>query len=457
MFLGKCFEKFIERSPVSVIVRGTLEWVFDPAKLERVFADNAVLQYTRELTFAQCVGLMSDVGFRIAPTVGAWYKAHREERTVTRQAVYDKLKRFELPSAAGLVQYAGRELLACLRQMPVQPRTLLSGYRVRVLDGNHLAGTEPRILELRRHRAAALPGQALVFYDPQWDLATEVIPCEDAYAQERSLLQEVLAGVAARDGIVADRNFCTTGFLFGLARRGAAFVIRQHASTLTWHLQGQRGAVGQDERGRTVYEQARGLTDPETGDTLGARRITLQLLTPTRQGETALHILTNLPPADADAVQVAALSADRWTIEAAFQPLTLDLQGEVDTLGYPRAALFGFCVALVADNVGALVKGALRAAHGTEYVDEQLSMYDLTLEVAQVTSGREIAIGAEPWEILRRMSVEEFATTMVEVAECVDTEKYTKHKRGPKKNPPKKISGKRHHHVSTARILAMRT
>ncbi len=457
MFLGKCFEKFIERSPVSVIVRGTLERVFDPAKLERVFADNAVLQYTRELTFAQCVGLMSDVVFRIAPTVGAWYKAHREKMTVTRQAVYDKLKRFELPIAAGLVQYAGRELLACLRQMPVQPRTLLSGYRVRVLDGNHLAGTEHRILELRRYRAAALPGQALVFYDPQWDLATDVIPCEDAYAQERSLLQEVLAGVAARDCIVADRNFCTTGFLFGLARRGAAFVIRQHASTLTWHLQGQRCAVGQDERGRTVYEQAIGLTDPETGDTLVARRITIQLLTPTRQGETELHILTNLPPADADAVQVAALYADRWTIEAAFQHLTLDLQCEVDTLGYPRAALFGFCVALVAYNVVALVKGALRAAHGTEYVDEQLSMYYLTLEVAQVASGMEIAIGAEPWEIFRRMSVEEFATTMVEVAEYVDTEKYTKHKRGPKKNPPKKISGKRHHHVSTARILAMRT
>ena len=77
MILGECFEKFIERSPVSVIVRGTLARVFDPEKLERVFADNALLQYTRELTFAQCVGLMSDVVFRIAPSVGAWYKAHR--------------------------------------------------------------------------------------------------------------------------------------------------------------------------------------------------------------------------------------------------------------------------------------------------------------------------------------------------------------------------------------------
>src|SRR5438093_12331861 len=108
MVLGKCFEKVIERSPVSVMVRGTLERVFEPAKVERVFADHALLQYTRELTFAQCVGLMSDVVFRSAPTVGAWYKTHREDLAVTRQAGYDKLKRLELPIAAGLVRYSVR-------------------------------------------------------------------------------------------------------------------------------------------------------------------------------------------------------------------------------------------------------------------------------------------------------------------------------------------------------------
>jgi hypothetical protein len=32
MILGEGFEKFIERSPVSVMVRGTLERVFDPEK-----------------------------------------------------------------------------------------------------------------------------------------------------------------------------------------------------------------------------------------------------------------------------------------------------------------------------------------------------------------------------------------------------------------------------------------
>lgn len=438
------------------MVRGTLERVFDPEKLERVFTDNAVLQYTRELTFAQCVGLMSDVVFRIPPSVGAWYKAHQEEIPVTRQAVYDKLKHLELSTAAGLVEYAGRELGACLQQMPTPPPPVLPGYRVRVLDGNHLAGTEHRVLALRRYRAAALPGHALVFYDPQWAVATNVIPCEDAYAQERTLLPEVVPMVTKGDCIVADRNFCTTGFLFGLARRSAFFVIRQHGSNVVGQLQGQRPSAGQDARGQALYEQAVKLTEADTGATLLVRRITVALHTPTRQGEPELHILTNLPVADAPAPQISALYADRWTIETAFQHLTVDLACEVDTLGYPKAALFGFCVALVAYNVVALVKGALRAAHGAEYVEEQLSRYYLTLEVAQVATGMEIALGVESWEIFRQMSVAEFTTTLVAIAQRLDTKKYTKHKRGPKKKPPQKLSGKHSTHVSTARILALR-
>jgi hypothetical protein len=252
MILGECFEKFLARSPVSVMVRGILERVFDPEKLERVFSDNALLQYTRELTFAQCVGLMSDVVFRIVPSVGAWYKAHHEEVPVTRQAVYDKLKHLELPTAAGLVAYAGRELGASLQQMPSPPPPLLPGYRVRVLDGNHLAGTEHRVKELRCYRAAALPGHALVFYAPQWDVATDVIPCEDAYAQERTLLPEVVSMVAKQDCLVADRNFCTLGFLFGVARRSAFFVIRHQASNVVGQPQGLRRGIGHDARGQAL-------------------------------------------------------------------------------------------------------------------------------------------------------------------------------------------------------------
>jgi hypothetical protein len=127
MMLGECFEKCLDRSPVSIMVRGILERVLDPETLERVFSAQALLQYTRELTFAHCGELRSHVVFRLVPSVGAWYKAHQDEMPVTRQAVYDKVKQLELPTAAGLVEYAGREVRACLQQMPSPPPPVLPG------------------------------------------------------------------------------------------------------------------------------------------------------------------------------------------------------------------------------------------------------------------------------------------------------------------------------------------
>ena len=143
MLLGKRFEAFIEASPVSVMIRGTLERVLDPEKLEQVFEDNAVRQYTRDLTFAQCGEIMSDVVFRVAPTVGAWYKAHPGEVSVTRQAVYDKLKHLELPISAALVRHSDAELRPVLKGMGIRPPGLLPGFRVRVLDGNQPLGRQP--------------------------------------------------------------------------------------------------------------------------------------------------------------------------------------------------------------------------------------------------------------------------------------------------------------------------
>jgi hypothetical protein len=456
MLLGKRFEAFIESSPVSVMIRGTLERVLDPEKLEKVFEDHAVRQYTRDLTFAQCGEIMSDVVFRVTPTVGAWYKAHPGEVSVTRQAVYDKLKHLELPISAALVRYSHADLQPVLKVMGTRRPELLPGFRVRVLDGNHLAGTDHRILELRRHRAAALPGQALVFYDPRWDLISDVIPCEDGHAQERSLTEEIIQAVATGDCIVADRNFCTTKIVFGIIRQDAFFIIRQHKSNVVWEPAGKRYLAGNDDRDREIYEQAVRLTDEASNEFQMARRISIQLDKPTKDGDRELHILTNVPLAKADAVKIASLYGDRWTVETAFQHLTEDLRCEINTLGYPKAALFGFCLALVAYNIVSVVKAALTAAHGRKFVQEQLSTYYLTLEVAQVSRGMNIAIEEKYWAIFRQMSVKDFADTMVELARRMDLRKYTKHKRPPTKHPTKKISGNKIKHVSTAKLLAGR-
>ena len=143
-------------------------------------------------------------------------------------------------------------------------------------------------------RAAALPGQALVVLDPELGLVVDLVPCEDGHTQERALLHEVLAMVHAGDLWLGDRNFCTTGFLFGIADRGGFFLIRQHASTLTWKLVGRRKRCGKTASG-TVYEQAVALSNPATGATRRVRRITVELEKPTRDGETEIRLLTNVP------------------------------------------------------------------------------------------------------------------------------------------------------------------
>jgi hypothetical protein len=126
----------------------------------------------------------------------------------------------------------------------------LGGDRVKLLDGSHWPGTEPRIKPLRFTRAGALPGHSLVVLDPERMLVVDVVLGEDGHAQERSMTEAILEMVRPGDPWIKDRNFGTTAFLFGIAQRGGAFVTRQQGSTLSGETvaAGLQGAV-RDRRG----------------------------------------------------------------------------------------------------------------------------------------------------------------------------------------------------------------
>ena len=330
----------------------------------------------------------------------------------------------------------------------------LPGYRTRVLDGNHLPGSEHRLKELRTIRAGALPGHALVVLDPRLMLATDVVLCEDGHAQERSLLDRIVEMVAAKDLWIADRNFCTTNFLFGVAGRGGSFVIRQHASTLHWEFVGKRRACGRIETGK-VFEQTIRATN-DAGEVLILRRVTVLLDQPTRDGETELHLVTDVPAKDAGAKVIAELYRRRWTIETAFQELEATLHGEVNTLGYPKAALFAFCVALVAYNVLSTIKAALRSVHGDEKIAEEVSGYYIADEIQMTRRGMMIAIPEDEWVEFHDLPPVELANVLVRLARSVSLPKLRKHPHGPKKPKPKKQSGAKIKHVATAKILEAR-
>jgi len=225
MLLGNRFQAFVEGSPVSVMVRGVLERAFDPARLDSLFEKTAESGYTRDLLFSTTARLMSEVVLGVSPTVHAAYQDASYPIPVSVTAVYDKLKGIETEVSAEMVRDSARQLAPIIGLMRGKTPSLLPGYRVRILDGNHLAGTEHRIKELRRLGAAALPGQSLVVLDPELMLMIDVLPCEDGHAQERSLFKDILPMVKAGDLWIDDRNFCTTGLTFGIARQRACFLF----------------------------------------------------------------------------------------------------------------------------------------------------------------------------------------------------------------------------------------
>jgi hypothetical protein len=451
MILSAVFERFVEESPVSVMARAVLENALSPTAVDALFEDVAERQYTRALLFSDVVDLLGVVVCKIRPSINAAYKKRAEALGVTRKAVYDKINRTEPPLGAALVRHTAGALAPVLDAMGARRAPWRPGYRVKILDGSHLPGTEHRLKPLRTERAGALPGQALVVFDPASMLIIDTIPCEDGHAQERSMTDQVLATVRPGDLWVGDRNFCTTALLFGIAGRGGSFVIRQHGSTLTWEASGPRQAQGRCATG-AVFEQPVRLTGP--GDEhLVVRRVTVELDQPTRDGDREIHVLTDLPEEVADAVAIADLYRNRWTLETAFQEIEATLNGEINALGYPRAALFALCVALVAYNVMSAIKGALRSVHGSEAIDEGVSGSDLAEEVAGTTRGMRIAIPEDEWTVFHDWSPSEMGQVLHDLARRVRLCEYRKQPRGPKKPKPKKASGYEKKHLSTAKLL----
>jgi hypothetical protein len=441
------FKPFIEQRPIGVMARAILERFFEPEHVDDLFRRTAIQQYERQLLFSSVVELMQSVVLGVEPSVFAAYRKRRHKLPVSDDSIYNKLKGMELEVSAALVRDSGERAAAVIDELRTRHAPWLPGYRTRILDGNHLSATEHRLEPLRDTWAAPLPGKILVVMDPELDVASDAFLTPDGHAQERSLLDEVLQTVREKDLWIADRNFCTLQFLFEIADKAAFFVIRQHGQ-VQGCLKGQRRFVGDSPTGK-VYEQPIELT--RDGQKRTWRRITSELLQPTRDGDLIVHVLTNLPE-EVSGLLVAELYRKRWTIETLFYEVTQTLECEIKTLCYPPAALFTFCLALMAANAVAVLKAALRATHGEETAEE-MSGYYMALEIKQVHAGMMIALPPEEWAIFRTMSTATFATKLKEMAAHMDLELYRKSKRGPKKPPPTKDQYRNGGHVSTYKEL----
>lgn len=444
---------FLVNAPCCVLGHAVLEGVLEPAMLDRLFGTAADKQYTRHLLFSQAVALMADVACRIQPSVyAAWRKAHAEGLVaVSSTALYDKLAGVEPEVCSELIRHVADRCRQTLELLPGSGRQpLLPGYDLRVVDGNHLAGTHKRLAVLRALGGAALPGQSVCVLDPQRRLIEDIVCCEDAHAQEGTLLEPLLRAVKKGQVWLADRHYCFSALLFALKLRLAFFLIRQHAGHLRWQLLGKRRCRGRIATGM-VYEQRVKLTDPDSGEEMIVRRISVMLDSPTRDGESEIHLLSNVPAADATAGKLAELYLQRWQIEDAFREMTVDLRCEVETLGYPRAALFSFCVAACCYNAWSLARGALRSAHGEES-ESAMSSYYVADEMSMTWRGMVVVVADEQWQVYREADAPTLAWLLLELARHVDPKKYKKHKTRPKKPKQKRPKAPRKH-SATARLL----
>lgn len=452
MLTKDILDRFKQKRPVGLLARVALARLLSPDAINEVFHEHAVEQYERKILFSSLMDMMADVTIGLSRSVNAAYRKKREQIGAALSCVCNKLDRVEPQVSQALVRHSYRHVREICNHLRAWEPSDISGYRTKIIDGNHLRGSDRRLKEMRGERAASLPGKSLVVLDPRCRAIQDMFPIEDGHAQERSAFDDVIPTIKAKDLWVADRNFCTHKFMYAIDERKAVFVIRHHDKVIG-DVAGKRRRVGATSTGR-AYEQAMSLS-PYEGKVLKLRRIEIELSTPTRDNDDTVVLLTNIPEEVADAVKIAEIYLGRWRIETAFQTLTTTLRCEVNTLCYPRAALFAFATATVAYNAIAMIEAVIRAEHGREQ-SEQISKYYMAMEISETHDGMMVMLDETDFAKYCTMPVAEFSAAMRDIASHIDLDYFRKNKRGPKKPVKKKKPDKRKVHVSAAKVLAER-
>jgi hypothetical protein len=449
MILDPVFERFISASPLTVMARATIEHALNAPALDALFEEHARRGYTRHLLFSTTVDLMSLVVCGQLPHIKAAHHHILQRVPVSLKSVYEKLQHIETDVSAALVRAVAARCGALIGALGGAAPGLVPGYRVKIIDGNHLAATQKRLKVTRGHSAGPLPGMCLAVLDAGAMLVCDVICCEDGHTHERALIDRVVSLIEPGDVWIGDRNFCTVDFMAGASGRAGCFVVRRHGR-LKIRAPGAFGAEVEAARG---WVRACAVRVGPEGQELAMRLVVVRLKQPTQDGDEEVEILTNLPAEVASAVRVSELYLSRWKIEGAFHELTMSLNCELNTLGYPRAALFGFCVAVVAYNVLSVLKASLRAVHGAEKVRTAVSGYYVALEWSVVYPGMMVALPDERWTCFGTMSDVELAGYLRAWSSAVNLKKFKKSApRPPTKRKPPRIKD-RSTHLSTAQLL----
>src|SRR3954449_11873906 len=311
-------ERFERHAPAGVMARIALEHALPAGWVDEVFEAHRQKQYSRELLFSTVVELTTLVSLGLRPSLHA--AARQMPRLpVSLGSLYAKVNHTETAILRALVRGSAGRLGPVMTAL--RPKARLPGWRMRVLDGNHLPASEKRLAPLRGFRGAALPGHSLVVYDPDSGLVTDLVACEDAHASERVAVAPLLADACPGELWIADRHFCTRTVLQAWQGAGASFIVREHGRHPRLVGQGEWQGCGRTETGQ-LREQVIAVKDQPAR----WRRIELVLDAPTEDGETTIRVWSNLPE-QIGAGRIAELYRTRWCIEGMFGRLERAARG----------------------------------------------------------------------------------------------------------------------------------
>jgi hypothetical protein len=117
MYLEALFDRFAQKSPVTVMTRALMENALAPEALDEIFDEHAELQYKRTLLFSSVVDLMGLVVCKVQPAVSSAYRAVKNTLPVSLTALYDKINGIEGEVSAALVRHTGERLGAIVEAM----------------------------------------------------------------------------------------------------------------------------------------------------------------------------------------------------------------------------------------------------------------------------------------------------------------------------------------------------
>ena len=445
---SKVFDRFADKAPFAVMTR-VLAQDFIGNHMNSIFDDNRELQYDYIASFQAVAATVADVALNFSENFNQAYKKHKAKLAVSRQSFYAKTRGVEPAVSESIVAHSGERATQIQKALKFAPWELLPGYRCLSVDGNVLAKSDKRLKVLQNVKGAPLPGKIVARFDLQRQLFDRSYVLLDGHAQESTCCSRIVDDLEPKDVIIADRHYCIVSFLTKIAEAHGFFVIRQHGR-LKGVLQGARKRIGRVSTGM-VYEQELKLSAAD--DAMVVRRVTVELDKPTRDGDEVVHVLTNLPSKVA-ATEVAELYRHRWEEETAFNVLQMTLTCEHTGIGHPQAAVFLFCMSVLAFNLRQTIFAALYATHDEDEVNE-ISHFHVSKNVSDNTEGMLIAITEEEWDQLIPTTAKKLVSLLTTIASEIDPNEYRKSRRGPKKKKPHRSRNVPSSHVSTAKLLGL--